>query len=211
MGQRIILSENEKLNIQKMYGLIIEQDSKKINRADIPNNWIGKQYPSSLSGNFLTVETDEGKVLVDGIVRGLRGIVKGTLTTNSFKELYDKYGYMIFTLSERMAMYSKYGVDSPYSIFTSEDKGTNKIIFPKGQYVFDGDLSKLEETINQNKNIIKKIKLSVEKGNGKLPKGSEHFFMPIDTNYKDGDGYIIPTKLGEPPRYIEDGEYEIIK
>ena len=28
MGQRIILSENEKLNIQKMYGLINEQDSK---------------------------------------------------------------------------------------------------------------------------------------------------------------------------------------
>lgn len=205
MGQRIILSEEEKRNIQEMYGLINEQGSKQISGYNIPNNWIGKEYPASLSGDFLAVETDEGKVLVNGVVRGIRGIVEGTLTTNSFKELYDKYGYMIFTLSERMGMYSTKGLGLPYSIFTSNDKKTNRIIFPvAGSFVFNGGLSELEKTINLNKSNIKKIKLSVDVA--KLPKGSEHLFMFLDY----GDGYIIPTKEGDPPIYLEEGEYEII-
>ena len=123
----------------------------------------------------------------------------------SFKELYDKYGYMIFTLSEEMGMYSTKGLGLPYSIFTSNDKKTNRIIFPvAGSFVFNGGLSELEKTINLNKSNIKKIKLSVDVA--KLPKGSEHLFMPLDY----GDGYIIPTKEGDPPRYLEEGEYEII-
>ena len=107
MRQRLIISEEEKRNIQEMYGLINEQGSKQIGGSDIPNNWIGKEYPASLSGDFLNVETDEGKVQVVGVVYGLRGSVEGTLTTKSFKELYDKFGYRIYTIDSSMGGFNE--------------------------------------------------------------------------------------------------------
>ena len=214
MGQRIILSENEKLNIQKMYGLINEQDdsNKTIYVSNIPDEWAGKEYKASLSGDKLIVNVNENeKVYVKGVINGLRGVVNGKLTSGTVKDLYDKFGYMVNTIHEHMGMYPcKNNLNSPYYIFSSDgNPNFNRLIFPKYNIIFKGDIKKFEEEINNNKTKVKKIELTNTEHIKKW--GKEHYFIPIDINYKDGDGFILAQKIGDCPRILEEGEYTIVE